>query len=64
VGIENFAAVKVPRQCPFFLLVQVAWREGGALASEKVRASEGKLNWKFNMFVPYFDIRLRRIALG
>jgi hypothetical protein len=64
VGIENFASPKVPRQCLFVLMVQVAWREGEALRSENVRASEWKWNRKFNMSVTNFDIRLGRIALG
>jgi hypothetical protein len=64
VGIENVASLKVPRQCLFVLMLQVIWAESETLGSEKVRASEGKWNRKFNMFIPNFDIRLGRIALG
>jgi hypothetical protein len=35
-GKKHFAPVlKVPRQCPFVLLVEVLLREGEALGSEK-----------------------------
>jgi hypothetical protein len=33
---NKFPAMKVPRQCPFVLLVKVGWREDKAFGSEKV----------------------------
>jgi hypothetical protein len=36
-GQKMFPALKVPRQCPLFLLVEVHLREGKALGSEKVK---------------------------
>jgi hypothetical protein len=36
MGIQKyFPALKVPRQCPLFLLVEICLREGKALESEK-----------------------------
>jgi hypothetical protein len=32
---KHFSALKVPRQCPLFLLVEIRLREGKALESEK-----------------------------
>jgi hypothetical protein len=36
-GQSNFPALKVPRQCPLILLVEVRFREGSVLRSEKDR---------------------------
>lgn len=30
-------SLKIHRQCPFVLLIKLAWRQGGALGGEKVR---------------------------
>jgi hypothetical protein len=37
MGQKIFLALKVPRQCPFVLLVEVCLREDKALGSEKGR---------------------------
>jgi hypothetical protein len=36
-GQKHFPALKVPRQCPLALLVEVCLRESKALGSEKVK---------------------------
>jgi hypothetical protein len=35
---DGFPAMKVPRQCPFVLLVKVGWREGMAFGNGEGRA--------------------------
>jgi hypothetical protein len=40
---NNFRALKVPRQCPLVLLVEVHLREGKALGSEKAKVLESGL---------------------
>jgi hypothetical protein len=32
-GTQNFPTLKVPKQCPFAILVKIFWRKGRALRS-------------------------------